>query len=71
MTTKADIYIYLVKGGFNKPKRIKIKKLIKILNQSTWGFSNSFFINEKEASEFVKKNNKTIKQKVKAESYAK
>ena len=53
MTTKADIYIYIVGTGKKKPKKVKIKKLLKILNQSTYGFSNRFFVNEKDANKYI------------------
>lgn len=53
MTMKADIYIYIVKGD-KKPKRIKLKKLIKVLNESDWGFSSRFFVNEKDAEKYIK-----------------
>ena len=56
MTTKADIYIYIVKPG-KKPKKVKIKKLLKILNESNWGFSNRFFVNEKDAKKYIKEIN--------------
>ena len=53
MTTKADMYIYIVGTGKKKPKKAKIKKLLKILNQSTYGFSNRFFVNEKDANKYI------------------
>lgn len=53
MTTKADIYIYIVKPG-KKPKKVKIKKLLKVLNESDWGFSNRFFVNQKDADKYIK-----------------
>ena len=53
MTMKADIYIYIVGTGKKKPKRVKIKKLLKILNQSTYGFTNRFFVNEKDANKYI------------------
>ena len=53
MTTKADMYIYIVGTGKKKPKKVKIKKLLKILNQSTYGFSNRFFVNEKDANKYI------------------
>ena len=53
MTTKADIYIYIVGTGKKKPKKVKIKKLLKILNQSTYGFTNRFFVNEKDANKYI------------------
>ena len=56
MTMKADIYIYIVGTGKKKPKRVKIKKLLKILNQSTYGFSNRFFVNEKDAEKYINEN---------------
>jgi hypothetical protein len=52
MTMKADIYIYVVKCG-KKPKKVKLKKLLKVLNNSDWGFSNRFFVNEKEATKYA------------------
>ena len=54
MTTKADIYIYIV--GQAKTKRVKKKKLLKILNQSTYGFTNRFFVNEKDANKYINEN---------------
>ena len=56
MTMKADIYIYIVGTGKKKPKRVKIKKLLKILNQSTYGFTNRFFVNEKDANKYINEN---------------
>tara|TARA_R100000388_G_scaffold79131_1_gene57779 strand:+ start:328 stop:501 length:174 start_codon:yes stop_codon:yes gene_type:complete len=56
MTTKADIYIYIVGTGKKKPKKVKIKKLLKILNQSNYGFTNRFFVNEKDANKYINEN---------------
>ena len=56
MTTKADIYIYIVGTGKKKPKRVKIKKLLKILNESNYGFTNRFFVNEKDAEKYINEN---------------
>ena len=56
MTTKADIYMYIVGTGKKKPKKVKIKKLLKILNQSTYGFTNRFFVNEKDANKYIDEN---------------
>ena len=53
MTIKADIYIYIVGTGKKRPKKVKIKKLLKILNQSTYGFTNRFFVNEKDANKYI------------------
>ena len=56
MTTKADIFIYIVGTGKKKPKKVKIKKLLKILNQSNYGFTNRFFVNEKDANKYINEN---------------
>ena len=56
MTMKADIYIYIVGTGKKRPKKVKIKKLLKILNQSTYGFTNRFFVNEKDANKYIDEN---------------
>ena len=56
MTMKADIYIYIVGTGKKKPKKVKIKKILKILNQSTYGFTNRFFVNEKDANKYINEN---------------
>ena len=56
MTTKADIYIYIVGTGKKKPKRVKIKKLLKILNESNYGFTNRFFVNERDANKYIDEN---------------
>ena len=53
MTIKADIYIYIVKGT-KKPKKVKLKKLIKVLNQSDFSFVQKFFVNEKDANKYLK-----------------
>ena len=56
MTMKADIYIYIVSTGEKKPKKVKIKRLLKILNQSTYGFTYRFFVNEKDAEKYINEN---------------
>jgi len=56
MTTKADIYIYIVGTGKKKPKKVKIKKLLKILNKSNYGFVQRFFVNEKDAEKYINEN---------------
>ena len=53
MTMKADIYIWIVKGT-TKPKKVKLKKLIKVLNQSDFSFVQRFFVNEKDANKYIK-----------------
>ena len=50
---KADIYIYIVKGT-KKPKKVKLKKLIKVLNQSDFSYVQKFFVNEKDANKYLK-----------------
>ncbi len=54
MTTKANIYIYIVPTGKKKAKKVKIKKLLKILNKSNYGFVQRFFVNEKDAQNYIK-----------------
>ena len=56
MTTKADIYIYIVPTGKKKAKKVKIKKLLKILNKSNYGFVQRFFVNEKDAEKYINEN---------------
>ena len=57
MTDKADLYIYVLKTGSKKPKKLKVKKLLKVLNESNWGFSDQFFCNEKDALKYIGKIN--------------
>ena len=57
MTDKADLYIYVLKTGSKQPKKIKVKKLLKSLNESDIGFSNQFFCNEKDALKYIGKIN--------------
>ena len=54
MTTKADIYIYIVPTGKKKAKKVKIKKLLKVLNKSNYGFVQRFFVNKKDAQNYIK-----------------
>ena len=56
MTDKADLYIYVLKTGSKKPKKLKVKKLLKVLNESNWGFSDQFFCNEKDAQKYINEN---------------
>jgi len=56
MTDKADLYIYILKTGSKKPKKLKVKKLLKVLNESNWGFSDQFFCNEKDAQKYINEN---------------
>ena len=55
MTAKKDIYIYRVKTGTKRVKKIKLKKVIKGLNESMVGWSKTFFLSEKEAREHIEK----------------
>ena len=48
MTAKKDIYIYRVRTGTKRVKKIKLKKVIKGLNESMVGWSKTFFLSEKE-----------------------
>ena len=57
MTDKADLYIYILKTGSKKPKKLKVKKLLKVLNESSWGFSDQFFCIEKDALKYIGKIN--------------
>ena len=55
MTAKKDIYIYRVRTGTKRVKKIKLKKVIKGLNESMVGWSKTFFLSEKEAREYIEK----------------
>ena len=55
MTAKKDLYIYRVKTGTKRTKKIKLKKVIKGLNESMVGWSKTFFLSEKEAREHIEK----------------
>ena len=54
MTAKKDLYIYRVRTGTKRVKKIKLQKVIKGLNQSMVGWSKTFFLSEKEAKEHIK-----------------
>ena len=55
MTAKKDLYIYRVKTGTKRTKKIKLNKVIKGLNDSMVGWSQTFFLSEKEAREHIEK----------------
>ena len=55
MTAKKDLYIYRVKTGTKRTKKIKLKKVIKGLNESMVGWSQTFFLSEKEARNYIEK----------------
>jgi hypothetical protein len=52
MTTKKDLYVFAVDSGTKKIRKIKLKKLIDNINLEVW--TKKFFINEKEAKEYIK-----------------
>ena len=52
MTTKKDLYVFAVDNGTKKIRKIKLKKLIDNINLEVW--TKKFFINEKEAKEYIK-----------------
>ena len=49
---KKDLYIWIVKVGSKRPRKIKLKKLIDTLNLEL--FNKKLFVNEKEAKQYVK-----------------
>ena len=55
MTAKKDLYIYRVRTGTKRVKKIKLKKVIKGLNESMVSWSKTFFLSEKEAREHIEK----------------
>ena len=55
MTAKKDLYIYRVKTGTKRTKKIKLNKVIKGLNESMVGWSQTFFLSEKEARKHIEK----------------
>jgi len=55
MTAKKDLYIYRVRTGTKRVKKIKLKKVIKGLNESMVGWSKTFFLTEKEARKHIEK----------------
>ena len=55
MTAKKDLYIFRVRTGTKRVKKIKLKKVIKGLNESMVGWSKTFCLSEKEAREHIEK----------------
>jgi hypothetical protein len=53
MTIKNDLYIWVYKFGARRPKKIKLKKFVDAVNDTT--FSQKFFTSEKDAKGFIKK----------------
>jgi hypothetical protein len=48
---KKDLYVWVVKNGSKRPKKIKLKKLINSINLEM--FTKKFFVNEKEAKKYI------------------
>ena len=51
MTVKKDLFIYMVKSGEKKAKRIKLDKFLKAVNNDC--FTKKFFINEKDVKKHI------------------
>ena len=47
-----DLYVYRVKFGSKRVKKIKLKKFLKAINFEC--YTKKFFISEKEAKEYIK-----------------
>jgi len=55
MTAKKDLYIYMVKNGKKRIKKVTLKRLIDQINLEC--YSKKFFMNEKEAIKYEKEIN--------------
>ena len=53
MLIKNNLYIWVYKFGARRPKKIKLKKFVDAVNDTT--FSQKFFTSEKDAKGFIKK----------------
>ena len=51
MTDKKDLFIYMVKSGDKKAKKIKLDKFLKAVNNDC--FTKKFFINEKDVKKHI------------------
>ena len=51
MTMKKDLYVWQVKAGARKPKKIKLNRLLKAVNNNS--FSSQFFLNERDAKKYI------------------
>lgn len=51
MTVKKDLFIYMVKSGDKKAKKIKLGKFLKAVNNDC--FTKKFFINEKDVKKHI------------------
>ena len=74
MTDKKDQWVYMLKNGSKKAKRIKLDKFVTAVNHNC--FTKKFFINEKDVKKHIKEERelygkKIIKTKVKEVSCAK
>lgn len=52
MTIKKNLFIWIVKVGSKKPKKITLKRLLKAVNDNS--FQSQFFANEKDAAKYLK-----------------
>lgn len=48
---KKDLYVWVVKNGSKRPKKIKLKKLIDTLNLEL--FTKKFFVNKEDAKKYI------------------
>ena len=51
MTDKKDQWVYMLKNGDKKPKRMKLKKFVDAVNNDC--FTKKFFINEKDVKKHI------------------
>ncbi len=51
MTVKKDLFIYMVKSGDKKAKKIKLDKFLKAVNNDC--FTKKFFINEEDVKKHI------------------
>ncbi len=51
MKVKKDLFIYMVKSGDKKAKKIKLGKFLKAVNNDC--FTKKFFINEKDVKKHI------------------
>jgi len=53
MALNKEIYVWQVKNGSKKPRKVKVSKLISIVNENL--FSSQLFINEEKAMKYINK----------------
>ena len=51
MTMKKDLYVWQVKAGARRPRKVKLNRLLKAVNNNS--FSSQFFPNEKDAKKYI------------------